>query len=85
MTAPDLKSRMKELDQNIQHVKARLKHKGLLSADHQATSEELRERFKALSQKVQAEIANEEADGHHVSALEASVRQWVDSLEIEMD
>jgi len=85
MTAPDLKSRMEELDRKLQHTEARLKHKGLLSADHQATSAELRDRFKALSQKVQAEIASEEAHGHHVSALEASVRQWVGSLEIEMD
>lgn len=85
MTAPELKSRMEVLDQKIKHVEARLKLKGLLSADHQVTSAELRERFEVLSQKVQTEIANEEAHGHHVSALEASVRQYIDSLEIDVD
>jgi len=85
MTEADLKSRMNALSQKLEQAEARLKHKGLFAAYHQASAVELRDRYTALSQKLRAEIAGAEAHGHQVSALEASIRQWLDSLEIEMD
>ena len=85
MGASDLKSRLNTLENHIQKAEERLKLKGIFSADHQTKTSELRERYKVLSQKLRTEIAEEEAHGHHVSGLETSVRQWLDSLEIDMD
>ncbi len=85
MGTSNLKSRLNALENHIQKAEERLKLKGIFSADHQAKASELHERYKVLSQKLRAEVAEEEAHGHHVSGLEMSVRQWLDSLEIEMD
>lgn len=85
MKTSDLKARLDQLDQHIQTAEARLKQKGILSADHQVTAAALRARYKTLSAKVQADVAQAEAQGHHVRDLERSLRQWLDSLEIEFD
>lgn len=85
MPQPDLKTRLSELEAHINKAEARLRLKGLLSADHQATAAELRDRYKALTARLREEKADAEAHGHHVGDLELSVRQWLDSLEIEMD
>lgn len=85
MAEADLNTRLEDLGRRIEKVQARLKLKGLLSADHQIKASELLERYKALSEKMNVEVAEKEAQGHHVSNLERSVRQWLDSLEIEMD
>lgn len=85
MTMPDLHSRLDLLSQELQNAETKLKRKGMLSVDHEVTAAELRARHKALSQKLQAEVTQTEARGHHVSDLERSLRTWLDSLEIEMD
>ena len=85
MATDDLASKLSELEAHIDKAEARLKLKGLLSADHMATARELKDRHKHLSEQVQGEIADVEAHGHHVGRLEASVREWLDSLEIEID
>lgn len=85
MTTPDLRSRLDQLERHIQTAKARLKRKNIFSADHQVNAAELAERYDALSRKVRDEVADLEAHGHHVSDLERSVRQWLDSLEMETD
>lgn len=85
MREPDMKSRLSQLGAHIDNAEARLKLKGLFSAEHQATAEELKHRYAALSMRVHDEIAETEARGHHVGLLEASVRQWLDSLELEID
>lgn len=85
MTDTDLKSRLSQLEAHIDQVEARLKLKGLFSADHQVTASELKDRYEELSERVRGEIAQTEEQGHHVGRLEASVRQWLDSLELELD
>ena len=85
VTKSELKSRLDELGQHIDRAEQRLKLKGLFSADHQIKVSELLERYEALSRKLEAEVVEEEAHGHHVSNLERSVRQWLDSLEIDLD
>jgi predicted nucleic acid-binding Zn-ribbon protein len=85
MDMSDLKSRLDALDRHIKEVEERLKLKGIFSADHQLKASELHERYRLLSQKLEEEVAAEEAQGHHVSDLELSLRQWLDSLEIDMD
>lgn len=85
MNTPDLRARLDQLEQHIQTAESHLKQKGLFSADHQVTAAELRTRYKMLSAKVQADVADAEAQGHHVTDLEKSLRQWLDSLEMEID
>jgi uncharacterized coiled-coil protein SlyX len=84
MATLKLQSRLEQLEQHIQGAEARLKLKNLYAAHHQVKAAELRARYKALTEKLHAEIANEEAHGHHVSDLELSVRKWLDGLEINM-
>ncbi|WP_272007534.1 3-ketoacyl-ACP reductase [Roseovarius sp. ZX-A-9] len=85
MTTADLKARLDQLAQHLQRAEAKLKRQDIFSADHKIKALELQERYEALSRKVHAEIAEAEAHGHHVSDLERSVREWLDSLEMDMD
>lgn len=85
MSTTDLQTRLSTLQDHIDKAEARLKLKGLFSADHHATSAELKQRHALLSGRLRDEITQAEQHGHHVSNLEASVRQWLDSLEIEID
>ena len=59
-------------------VLARLTAAG--SSEHAATNAELKARYEALNAQVKAENADLEAHGHHVSALESSVRMWLDRI-----
>ena len=47
------------------------------------TAEELRLRYARLQERLKGEIADAEAHGQHVTALEQSVRQWLDSIDFE--
>ncbi|WP_294608031.1 3-ketoacyl-ACP reductase [uncultured Roseovarius sp.] len=85
MEQADLKARLDALGRNIERAEERLKLKHLFSADHQIKASELRERYRVLCRKVQAEVAREEAHGRHVSNLERSLREWWDSFELDAD
>lgn len=85
MATSELASRMDRLNAHLRAVEDRLKLKGLVSADHRIVAAQLRHRHEALCRKLREEIADAEAHGRHVSDLKQSVRQWLDSLEIEMD
>ncbi|MEO1138962.1 MAG: 3-ketoacyl-ACP reductase [Pseudomonadota bacterium] len=85
MPDPTLKTKLSELEARIDKAEARLRSKDLFSANHQVTAAELRQRYRVLSERLQGEINDAEAHGHHVGNLELSVRQWLDSLEIDMD
>lgn len=81
----ELKTRLNALSDRIDDVEARLKFKSLLKDGHAKTVATLRQRYKALSKKVDAENAEAEAVGHHVGDLERSFRWWLDSLEMDVD
>jgi len=85
MSTSELGSRLEKLEEHIGAAEARLKLKGVISADHKATAAELRGRYAALTDKLREDKAEAEAHGHHLSDLELSVRQLLGSLEIDMD
>ena len=85
MPTQDLKSRLDVLEQHIGEAEKHLKDKDLFSPDHAQTASELRRRYEVLLRKVQDDVADAEAQGHHVSDLETSIRQWLDALELRMD
>lgn len=45
------------------------------------TAKELKERYKRLQARLNGDIADAEAHGQHVTNLERSVRQWIDSFD----
>ena len=85
MAEKNLQDRLDKLDHRIRDVQKRMKLKGIFSSEHQVKATELERRYRALSKKLDAEIADQEAHGHHVSDLEKSIREWVDSLELKID
>lgn len=85
MPGSNLKTKLSELERHVDEAEARLRLKGMFSADHQATAAELKQRYALLSHRVQDDVTEAERHGHHVGDLEASVRQWLDSLEIDLD
>ena len=51
---------------------------------HRLTSGELDARYRFLKSQLNSELKDAETHGHHVSNLETSVREWVDSLELKI-
>ena len=84
MNMPNLRSRLDHLDEHIQTAESHLNGKDIFSAEHKVKAAELRARYEALSRKLEAEVADAEAQGAHVSDLDRSVRQWLDSLEMRV-
>ncbi|TCS54480.1 hypothetical protein EDD52_13319 [Primorskyibacter sedentarius] len=78
MTQPnDLHARLDALNADILKARIELKQKNAWHDGHNLTSGELEARYKFLKSKVDADVADLEAHGRHVSKLEGSVRQWL--------
>jgi hypothetical protein len=84
MIDTDIHARLAALDAHLSKIEGQLRSEANASSDHLVTNQELRDRYIALS----AQVAREEADatkiGRHVSALEHSVRMWMDRLGNDM-
>jgi K+-transporting ATPase c subunit len=80
--ADDIHGRLKALGADLAAAEARLTAAG--SSEHAATNAELKARYEALNAQVKAENADLEAHGHYVSALESSVRMWLDRIALDV-
>ena len=84
MIDTDIHARLVALDAHLSKVEGQLQSKSGATSPHLITTQELRDRYKALSVQVAQEEAEEMKIGHHVSALEHSVRMWLDRLSNDM-
>lgn len=78
----ELHERLAALADKIDATKAQLKARKTWHDGHRLTAGELEARYAYLQQQLDDEISDREAHGHRVSALEQSVRQWVDGLDL---
>ncbi|WP_138936674.1 3-ketoacyl-ACP reductase [Roseovarius arcticus] len=78
MINTDIHARLVALDAHLSKIEGQLRSKANADSDHLATNQELRDRYVALSAQVGREETDAEKMGHHVSALEHSVRMWMD-------
>ncbi|MCB1369230.1 MAG: 3-ketoacyl-ACP reductase [Rhodobacteraceae bacterium] len=82
MTNQTLHERLEKLGHAISETRARMKREAhLFSGGMHLTADELKDRYRILQARLEAEVADAEAHGHHVSDLEKSVRQWLDSVD----
>ncbi len=79
MQETDLHTRLEELGRKIEETSARIKRENHLMRDHHLTGIELKDRYRLLQKRLNEEVANEEAHGHHVESLEKSIREWMRS------
>ena len=84
MTArDDLHRKLDALAAEIGKARERLAQRESLREKHEPTGKALWERYKLLKAEVAEEIAEDEAQGEHVSEFERSVRAWVDEIDLE--
>lgn len=82
MKTNDLHDRLDALGKKITHTRERMNREAHLFHDEMhLAGEELKERYHILQERLRGEVANAEAHGHHVSDLEKSVHQWLDSID----
>jgi hypothetical protein len=85
MTDTDIHARLLALGKHLSKAEKMLaRRKAEVDPAHLVTNQELRDRYNALSAQVAREEASEEAHGQHVSALEHSVRMWVERLDSDL-
>lgn len=78
----DLHRRLGILARRIDDARASLKARNRWHEGHDLTAGELEARYSFLQAQLGREISDLEAHGHRVSALEHSVREWIDGLEL---
>lgn len=84
MIDTDIHARLVALDAHLSKVEGQLQSKAEANPADLITNQELRDRYNALSAQVAQEEAGETKIGHHVSALEHSVRMWMERLSNDM-
>lgn len=75
-----LQTKLDEIGVRIGELRHRIELRGILDHDHHVTRVELEERHQILALQLRQDVADLEAHGHHVSALEAMVLDWANRL-----
>lgn len=81
-TMKELHARLDVVSAEVEAARKEMEFKRGLNDGHNLTSGELLARHKYLKDKLDEEIAENEAHSHHVSALEQDVRSWINSLDL---
>lgn len=82
MEHPSLHDRLEALGHKIHAAEKRLREESHLFHDKaHLTSQELKARYARLQARLNGESADAEANGHHVTDLERSVQQWLESID----
>ena len=82
-TQTELSDRLATLGKRIDESLDRLKLQNALYSEHGPTGEELKRRHEHIQETVTAEIADIEAHGRVVSALERSVLEWMEHIRFD--
>lgn len=80
MIDTDIHARLLALDAHLTKADGQLQSKAQSSSAHSITNRELCDRYYALIAQVAQEETDEASLGHHVSALEHSVKMWMARL-----
>ena len=77
-----LHDRLAALGRKIHAAEEKLREEAHLYRDStHHTAQELKDRYKTLQARLTGEDADAEAHGEHMSDLERSVHQWLDSID----
>ena len=81
-TRHTLTERLEEIDHKIDAAEHMLKARAEWTHGNALTQKELLARYAVIKRRLNRDIADLEAHGHHVTALEASLREWWLSLNL---
>ena len=84
MAENDLHARLELLGKRISAAKKTLDEHSSWNDGHKLSVGELEARHRFLAEELEGEIKDAEAHGRHVSNLEASLREWLDSLSLKV-
>lgn len=79
----NLKSKLDSVGSRIEEIRKKLQLKELFHKNHEATADELTQRYKLLAQELKNEVDSLEATGNHVENLEKTVLTWMNSLNFD--
>ncbi|MGR3465236.1 3-ketoacyl-ACP reductase [Limimaricola sp.] len=83
-TKQSLIERLEEVSRKIDTAEHKLKARSDWTHGNVLTQKELLARYAVIKRRLNREIADLEASGHHVTALEASLREWWLAANISM-
>ena len=85
MTDFELHERLDALGKKIETRRAEMvRNATLFKAEQRLTGEQLDERSRSLKQRLDRDVADEEAHGHHVGDFEKSVRTWFADMDVDI-
>ncbi|EYD70903.1 hypothetical protein [Limimaricola hongkongensis] len=83
-TRHTLIERLDEVGHKIDAAERALKDRAEWTHGNVLTQKELLARYAVIKRRLNSEIEDLEAHGHHVTALEASLREWWLSMNLSM-
>jgi hypothetical protein len=81
-TMKELHDRLKAISEKVEQARQQVDFKRGLNDGHNLTSGELLARYEFLQNTLEAEVADIEVHGHHVSALEEDALNWINSIDL---
>ncbi len=78
----ELHQRLGAIDAQIEAARRRLQEAERWQDHHALSARDLQTRHAAIKAAVEAEVQDAKAHGHHVTALEESLRQWLREIEL---
>lgn len=84
-TRMDISQRLDVLAKKIAVAKAHIdQERGPFTSQDRQKAEQIEARYQILKQKLDDDVANAEAHGHHVSTFEKTVMDWINSLDSDL-
>jgi hypothetical protein len=81
-TIEELHEKLEAISTKVEHARQQMDFKRGLNDGHNLSSGELLARYKFLKAALVDEVAESEAHGHHVSALEKDALNWINSIDL---
>lgn len=81
MAHHSLHDRLEALRHRITAAEDKLRDNAHLRHEHHVTAKELRERHAHLHERLHDDVTEKEELGQHLTDLERSVQQWLDSID----
>lgn len=78
-----LNAKLDSVGSRIEEIRKKLKLKELFHKNHEATADELTQRYKLLAEELKNEVDSLETKGSHVENLEKTVLTWMNSLNFD--
>ncbi|VAW21266.1 hypothetical protein MNBD_ALPHA12-2010 [hydrothermal vent metagenome] len=83
MSANELTTKLKSIQDRIEQKRAELEQRGVLNKDHKITQQELNKRARILKKQLDEEVSSLQTTTSKVNELEVELLNWLNSVDLD--